>query len=271
MQHFIRPPAASRPPDCNSLFATPSLSRKQIVRLVREVAADLGGGLTRRRFLCETGLDPEVIDRMFGGWRGLLHAVARASHRKRGDAGREDRRGCESRDPSAVGRDQLLQFVRKMSADHGAEFTQNEFCRRFGISPSYIIRQFGSWRNLRELAGVPIVVRRHQRYTNQELMDDLLRVYLLTGVRPSSTQHRLRGGTIPPLTIKQRFGTWKIVRIAFEIYRQIYFLSHDRQWSRDAHELSFRPGRHHQLHWPPGHPITPNWHPLDDMPKEFEG
>lgn len=57
-----------------------------------------------------------------------------------------------------------------------------------------------------------------QRYSDQDLYDDLYRVYRLFRERPNYNKHRYRGGQISPGTICHRFTSWEWACMRFRDY-----------------------------------------------------
>lgn len=224
-----------------------TLSRKEVLTIAREMLGEDGDTLTCRRFCRETGLSAERIVELFGSWRRLLRAAGRVR-------GGKSRRLIESRR-------ELLDRLRSVCLKLGDAVLLEQFTRRTGVTIHQIRRHFGSWGNMRVAAGLSRRTRLGKHYSDRELLDDLLRVYLLTGRSPS-VRNQERKGRFAPNTYKSRFGTWEFVKLLFEMYRRAYFTSLDPDWDYRLHKVTFRPGPHHKLAWPPDKAGVP-WDPIE--------
>lgn len=122
--------------------------------------------------------------------------------------------------------DQLLHHLRRFADDHPT-LTLADFCRALGISHNVIYRRFGSWRNMREAAGLPRHRPHCPAYSEADILADLLQVYRRAGRCPGHSDHIRWGGRISPTTIAKRYGCWRGVRIRFELYLREIGLSRE--------------------------------------------
>jgi hypothetical protein len=212
------------------------LSCREVLAIAREQYAEYGPALSFRRFRHETGISEETVNELFGGWRQLLHAM-----RSPPNTPMKQRRLTNR---------QIVDRLRRHAEKWGDAITEADFCKQTGVTIHQITTRFGTWQQLREAAGLSQRAHRGHLYTDKELLDDLLQVYLLSGKRPSISTHRHWGGRFAPSTFRARFGSWQTVRVVFELYRRRYFFTLDPQWSRETHANTFRPGPHNILQWP---------------------
>ncbi|MEW4530432.1 hypothetical protein [Maioricimonas sp. JC845] len=171
------------------------MSRKRVRRLAEVLAAEYGESLTLTAFRRETGLSQHAIFDLFGSWKNLRRAVGLSPEAPRAR--------------NRVTREEILERMRELAAEHGERLTEHTFVQATGYSARLIRDRFGSWGDLRVAAGLSPRAKVQQHYTTEELLEDLYRVYARTRSRPLYHKHRVRGGRISPTTIQQRFGSWK--------------------------------------------------------------
>lgn len=212
------------------------MNRREVLAIVRGLDAADGRPVSFRRFRRETGIEAETIHELFGTWRRLRQVVSgpRITRRQR----------------RRMTNQQIVEKLRLQIRKSGERVTEADFCKVAGVTIYQIHARFGSWRHLRESAGASPRVSPPKVYTDRELLDDLLRVYLLTGAWPSQTLHQFRGGRFDPGTFKSRFGSWKDVKYLFYLYWAAYFILRDGDWNEKKHKLTFHPGPHNKLEWP---------------------
>ncbi len=230
-------------------------SRKEVLCLAREMQREYGEKFSLRRFRAVMGVPLERIRQLFGGWPGLLKAIGLKSHRVKKPTQPTDR--------------ELIEALRELAREQGIWITQEDFARHVGVSVSFLYRRFGSWQALREAAGLGRRSKPGKIYTNRELMDDMLRIYLKTGqVATRAVFMDCKGWTrFPANTLRNRFGgNWNSVMHAFGIYMQEYFLSHDPNWTKDKHEEMFKPDVFAKVEWPAKMDGL-DWHPQQGFQK----
>lgn len=185
-----------------------TMSRDDVLQMALELKEDYGEGLTLTAFRRETGLSQHLIFDLFGNWRELrmmigLTPMAPRSRKKFTNA-------------------QLVEHLKRLAGERGPNITQWEFCHAVGTSHAEIGRRFGSWGNLRVEAGLPRRIRRPSQFTDEQMLDDLLQVYLRVGFLPPLNSYKFYGGKISSASIRARFRNDQGVRIKFEIHRRKY-------------------------------------------------
>ncbi len=166
------------------------MSRDDVLQMARELKEDYGEGLTLTAFRRETGLSQHLIFDLFGNWQELrvmigLTPMAPRARKKFTNA-------------------QLVRHLRRLVNVHGPNITQWEFCKIVGTSHAEIGRRFGSWGNLRVEAGLSRRMKRPPLYSDREMLDDLLQVYLRVGFLPPLNSHKFYGGKISAAAIARQ-------------------------------------------------------------------
>ena len=183
-----------------------TISRRDMLSIARELAAEYGESLTLTAFRRETGFSQWLIFDLFGNWKNLRTEL-----------------GLTPEAPRARNKltlEQLQKTLREVIAEQGENISELKFCKLTGISGSTIARKAGSWGELRMSLGLVPRARIPQRYSDQDLILDLFRVYRVLKRCPRMTEHKRFGGRIPAMTIRDRFGSWKNVRVVFEHHRR---------------------------------------------------
>lgn len=180
--------------------------REEVLELAVELAAEYGESLTLTAFRRETGLSQHVIFDLFGNWCELRVAVGLS------------REAPRSR--NKVSKEMILNRMRELAADYGEELTEHIFLAQTRWSSRLIQSRFGNWGNLREEVGLTRRAKLRKNYSNHEILEDLYRVYRKRKKPPAVNQHRAYGGMVSPQTIKERFGSWRQVKLLFEMYRR---------------------------------------------------
>ncbi len=193
-----------------------SLSAKGMLDMGRELRGEHGKSLTLDLFCRETGLSPDDVSTKFGSWERFRRALGMtlpASSKERKFSAAE-----------------LLAQLRRLAAENET-LTLWQFCRQVGVSQKTICNRFGSWRNMREAAGLPRMAPRKPEYTDADLMDDLWQIYLKAGRCPEFHDLKRWGGKISATTFRARYGSWKGVRAGFELHRRETLQKIDPTWS----------------------------------------
>ncbi len=193
------------------------VSRKDVVRLARRLKREYGAGLSLKIFCRETGYPARIVLHLFDNWDKVRRTVGLAPLGKR----------TTRRLSDAEIRNLLIQH----EAQRDGKLAKWEFCKLIGITGGELNSRFGTWFDLRESVGLP--QRRVHRlvYTDEDIEQDMLQVYLRVGRCPGYHQWKLWGGKISPATLRGRFNTWKGVKIRFEIMRQEYHMRLDPTWT----------------------------------------
>jgi hypothetical protein len=171
------------------------VSRQEVLKRAEELAREYGESLTLTAFMRETGIWQSVIFDLFGNWKNLRTAVGLTPEAPRAR--------------NKVTKERILELMREQAAIHGERLTERLFREATGLSERVITDRFGSWGKLRQAVGLsPRAKTRQPQYTEEEIIEDLYRVYRSTRQMPRSYRYRFDGGRICPGTIQQRFGSW---------------------------------------------------------------
>ncbi|MEZ6068210.1 MAG: hypothetical protein R3B90_21420 [Planctomycetaceae bacterium] len=183
------------------------VGRQAVLAAARELAEEYGESLTLTAFRRETGWSQHLIFDLFGNWKNLRVAVGLTP--------------MAPRYRTRITKAEVVRKLRECVAAKGENLTEWEFCRESGVTSRLIQSRFGTWGALRESIGLePRARMTRRKYSDLDCLKDLFAVYLRTGVRPRYHRHKQLGGKINPLTIRERYGTWENVRLAFEVYRR---------------------------------------------------
>lgn len=182
------------------------MSDQEVIDQVRLVADMVGPELVNLRAVqAHTSLQLSEVIQRFGSLNGL-RAVAGLPPISEEAQPREAR--------------EILNLLRAFVDQQGPNLTAAVFYRETGVGKFDVYTHFGSWTKLRVLAGLqPHVRSASLRYTHEDLMEDLARVYDKHG-ELIFTRHRLRGGKISGTTFLCRFGSWSNTKLEFEKYRR---------------------------------------------------
>jgi hypothetical protein len=105
----------------------------------------------------------------------------------------------------------LIEHARELLKRRGESLTMIEFCRTVGVSQAVIALRFGSWPNLRELAGYSARSPCRRKYTQDEIIERLRRVAAREGVQITRDEFTKLTG-ICQWTITRYFGSWAKLR-----------------------------------------------------------
>jgi len=170
------------------------LSRREVVARGRELAEEHGESLNLMQFNRLTGWSPHLIYDLFGSWQQLRVAV-----------------GLKPKTPmsiSIIPNSRLIELAQELADKHGERLTAWLFYKETGLSSQMVRGRFGSWGALREAVGLRARAQIQQRYTDAELLDDLLNVANRFGHVPRVNSHKRYRGKFHPCTIQRRFGSW---------------------------------------------------------------
>lgn len=172
-----------------------TVHREDVLNAARQLAETYGDSLTLTAFRRETSLSQWAIFDLFGSWRNLRMAVGLTPE--------------SPRVRNRITRDCILKLFQQSLEKHGPNLTENRFLRETGLSGRLIADRFGSWAELRATSGLSPRAKTALQYTDDQLIDDLYRVYERRLQRPRYHSHRRHGGKISAATIQTRFGSWK--------------------------------------------------------------
>ncbi|QDT31477.1 hypothetical protein [Thalassoglobus polymorphus] len=202
------------------------VSRGEVLDLAEKLAEDYGESLTLTAFRRETGLSQHVIFDLFGNWKNLRTEVGLTPEAPRAR--------------NKISKNQILKLMTEQVAEHGENLTEVQFLHATGLSGRMIMDRFGSWGDLRESVGLSRRARLKTRYSEQDLYDDLYRVYRIFRERPNYNKHRYRGGLISPGTICHRFTSWEWACLRFRDYLKSHDLFNSKMPLPEQLEQEFR-------------------------------
>ena len=171
------------------------VSRDEVLACALELAKEYGESLTLTAFRRETGYSQWLIFDLFENWKNLGTAVGLTPEAPRAR--------------NKVSKEEILVPMREMAEQHGEFLTELIFLKATGFSGRMIADRFGSWGALRQAVGLKARAKIQRHYTDEELIEDMYRVYRRYRGRPIYHQHQRRGGKISPGTIRDRFGSWE--------------------------------------------------------------
>jgi AcrR family transcriptional regulator len=173
--------------------------RRDLVEAVREMAASHGPNLTLRKFCQQRNISESRVYWDFASWRELRVAAGLSPHIDRSAA-------------SVIHtRQSLLAALQPIVAEVGPMVTLAAFRLRTGISDAPIARVFGSWRAMREAAGLPARVRPEPdpRHSHDALVELLRKI---GHERPYITKREFcEENEVPTMTV-DRVGPWSELR-----------------------------------------------------------
>ena len=179
-------------------------TREKLLALARDLAKTYGESLTLTAFRRETGLSQHLIFDLCGSWCQLRTDIGLTPEAPR----------ARNKLSTEKIRDQLRAAIEQ----HGTNLSETRFCQLTGLSGAMLSRRFGSWGQLRESIGLAPRAVITQRYTDQQLMDDLFNVIAICRIFPPYHQYKRLGGKISAITLRDRFGSWPLTKDAFEDY-----------------------------------------------------
>lgn len=195
------------PADYLATFKT-APSKEDLLAEAKEMAGTLGEDLSQAGFLESTRFTASQINEHFGCWAGLREAVGLGPRKK------PARRGAT--------RDDMLTRLRAMVAKEGPGVTLRRFIEVTGWCQSTIFQRCGTWSELREAAGVGKRPRHRKVYADEELLNDVRRVWNELRLNDEGRTRFVtvleyqRLGRISLDTVYRRFGLWKDVRALVE-------------------------------------------------------
>lgn len=169
-------------------------TREQLLASAENLVKEHGENLTFLTYIRHTGYPERRIYEIFGCWANLRMAIGLPPH---AHSGRKK-----------ISTEQILADARKLALQHGDCLTAKLFCSLTGCTLNIIYSRFGGWGELRRQVGLSPRAVKKPVISREEIIEDLLRVYRVTGSRPSYTSHVARGGRISVHTIRYYFGSW---------------------------------------------------------------
>lgn len=171
-------------------------SKKELLEEIRRLADDIGETPTiaELRERGEYSIKP-YVDR-FGSWNSAVEAA-----------------GLESRSSTrSVSESDLIADLQRVATDSEGVPTAEDVRERGNHAPSTYIERFGSWRDARKAAGVPVDIEKNE-ISEQELLDEVRRLGDELGQPPTVQDIREQGRFSRP-TYYSTFDSWSDVLAA---------------------------------------------------------
>ncbi len=184
----------------------------EILAEIRRVATLVpNGALSRTAFEEHSRVSSKTVRRRFGTWEG---ALARA-----GLGERYSGKAVTQKQLQPVGRqmtnDELLVELREIAEKVGRDvITRQDVDEHSRVGSAIFSRRFGSWPNAVQSAGLQ-VARSGQRFTDDELFENLLAVWTFHGRPPTHDEMREAPSRVTGDTYRERFRTWNRAIAAF--------------------------------------------------------
>ncbi len=182
-------------------------TEERILEAARREFAECGAGLTVRDFLLRTRIPESRIISFFGGWLALKKRV-----------GQEPRPVVPERSDPLRRPAVLVELVRSYALEHGVGFGLTEFCRATGMSRQTVFRNCGSWRALRQAAGLTPRPAGRKELSDEQIVADLVRVLRDTKAKRLSCDLYDAYGRVGVRTVLRRFGSWERAKDAMYEY-----------------------------------------------------
>lgn len=180
--------------------------RRQLVDLLKQVAAELSPDLSITRFCHAAGISSDRIYRVFGSWLDL---------RERAGLPREVQRTLTRHT-----RESLLAALAEVVEHYGEDVGLKDFTRHTSISPQPVYSLFGNWRLFREAAGL----KKHRKpglppqFTEEQLRQKLREVVEQLGPTVTLRQFCEAIGTSPSVIYQQ--AGWTQLRKSLGLSRR---------------------------------------------------
>ena len=129
---------------------------------------------------------------------------------------------------SKIPREQIIQELEKVANIFNyTDFRQSDFNEISEISYHTVNREFGSWENTMNFLvihfrkkGIEFKIKtRRSIYTTQEMFDEIERIWIQLGHRPSRNEWKANNPKISYDTIYRHFGGWKDACLKFIEYK----------------------------------------------------
>lgn len=134
----------------------------------------------------------------------------------------------QRRQTSKIPRKKILEELEKVAKSFGyKDFTQDQFNDVANIHHYTAIREFGTWEKTLEFLqkklkekGIDLeITTRRSKYSNQEIFDEMERIWRLLGHRPSENEWTAINPEISYDTAYRRFGGWTNACLKFIEYK----------------------------------------------------
>ena len=148
-----------------------------------------------------------AIQNHFGSWRNALKLAGLRSERNKDEY-------------SIISDDDYIRDFQRVAEMIGEKTVTYENYTKYGkYSSSYIFKRFGLWDNILVKAGLnPTGMARH-KISEQDLFEEIERIWILLGKQPTSTDIIKLGISKYSIdTYKRRFGGWRKALEAFVLW-----------------------------------------------------
>lgn len=179
-------------------------TRDKLLSLARDLAKTYGESLTLTAFRRETGLSQHLIFDLCGTWCELRTAIGLTPEAPRAR--------------NKISNEAILEKLKSAIAEHGENLSETRFCELTKLSGTMLSRRFGTWGQLRQQVGLSPRAKIEQRYTDDQIFQDIFDVVARIHSKPSFRKYTLNGGKISAQTVRDRFGTWEDAMEAFQCY-----------------------------------------------------
>lgn len=134
----------------------------------------------------------------------------------------------QRRQTSKIPREKILEELEKVAKSFGyKDFTQDQFNDIATIHHYTAIREFGTWEKtlkflkerLKEKGVDFEITSRRSKYSNQEIFEEMERIWRLLGHRPSENEWTAINPKISYDTVYRRFGGWTNACLKFIEYK----------------------------------------------------
>jgi hypothetical protein len=184
----------------------------EVLAELRRVAAIAPEGpLSRRIFEQHSRVSAKTVRRRFGSWEAALQH-AQLQGRYSGAVITEKQMTSVAKQMTDA---ELIDELRLVASKLGRDVvTTREVDEHSRVGSAIFRRRFGSWKSAIQSAGLS-VARSGQRFTNDELFENLLAVWTHYGRAPTYDEMREMPSRVTADTYKERFKTWNRALAAF--------------------------------------------------------
>jgi len=166
-------------------------TKEYILEKLRETATKIGSSFKATEFERVTGIDRDLVSRIFGSWYDAMTAAELEPIASR----------------RSITKPELIAQAKILAAELQKEtLTKTEWKKKRIYSEGVIRRRFGSWPNFLKEAGLKIGRRRD--IPNDELLAEMGRLHNLLGKKISTNDMNSRGEFSSNIYIR-RWGSWK--------------------------------------------------------------
>ena len=182
-----------------------------LAELKRVAAIAPVGTFSRRVFEQHSRVSAKTVRRRFGSWEAALQQ-AQLQNRYSGAVVTQKQMVSVAKQMTDA---ELIDELRRVASNLGRDVvTTRDVDEHSRVGSAIFRRRFGSWKSAMESAGLE-VARSGQRFTNDELFENLLAVWTHYGRAPTYDEMREIPSRVTADTYKERFKTWNRALAAF--------------------------------------------------------